>query len=179
MNEINEKNIQTVDKVRLLSDKINDATKELEKLSKPTWFFSKKPLNTTIKITGLQNKIEELETERRHLIGTVSRKTRRIMAGLPIENSKPPVITKPNAAAVERDAKRAAQIQENADRFQALVKKGKEDEAARIAKEQAARKAKKEERNKLRKKNDNRQQLGGRRLTRSKRRAASTRRKRV
>ena len=79
------------------------------------------------------------------------------------------------AAAEEEAAKaakaRAAQIQENALKFKNLVEKGKKDEAARKAKE--------DERARLRKKQEGKPVLydGGRRLTRSKRRTAGTRRK--
>lgn len=81
------------------------------------------------------------------------------------------------AAAAEEEAKaakaaaRAAQIQENALKFKNLVEKGKKDEAARRAKE--------DERARLRKKQEGKPVLydGGRRLTRSKRRTAGTRRK--
>jgi hypothetical protein len=161
MSEINEKNQETVNEVRRLSDKIKDATKELEALLKPTWFFSKRPLNTTIKITGLQNKIKELEKERRRKIREVKPNTRRIMAGLPIENSKPPIIPINHEAA----AKRAAEIEASVARFQNIIKQAATREAA-------AKEAAKAVPNPGSKK-------GGRRLTRSKRRAASTRRKRV
>lgn len=75
------------------------------------------------------------------------------------------------AAKAAKAAARAAQIQENALKFKNLVEKGKKDEAARKAKE--------DERARLRKKQEGKPVLydGGRRLTRSKRRTAGTRRK--
>ena len=169
MSEINDENTEKVNKVGRLSDEINDATKELEKLSKPTWFFSKRSLNTTIKITGLQNKIKELQKERLRLIRTVSLTTRRIKAGLPIEKSKPPVIPINHEAA----AKRAAEIRANVARFQNIIKQAAAREAAKAAEKEAANKAA------AKSATNPGSKFGGRRLTRSKRRAASTRRKRV
>ena len=161
MSEINETNQKTVDDVRRLSDKINDATKELEALLKPTWFLSRRSLNTTIKIKDLQNKIKALEKERLRKIREVKPKTRRIMAGVPIENKKPPIIPINHEAA----ATRAAEIEASVATFQNIIKQA-------AAREATAKETAKAFPNPGSKK-------GGRRLTRSKRRAASTRRKRV